>query len=188
MLPTGTEIGLDELTAAEGAARGRDLGRRAAGRPAPPSGPTPLMADAARLEAAFDAALAARDVAAAVNAVLELDRTLVAWSADTTAVRRARPGPGHPAPMIVRLGELAALGARDPRRGGRAARRGCPGRPLGRPRRPSTGPLADDAPRPPRRRRRRGPRHPGRPTWHLTGPDQPGRMTADPAGVGQAGW
>ena len=34
------------------------------------------------------------DAAAAVDAVLELDRPLVEWSADTTAVRRARPRPG----------------------------------------------------------------------------------------------
>ena len=114
------------------------------------------MADAARLEAAFDAALAARDVPAAVNAVLELDRTLEAWAADTTQSDEPDRVRATLRTMIVRLGELAALGARDPAEAAAplveavlaarsAARAG------------QAWALADDAPRPPRRRRRRGP-------------------------------
>lgn len=74
-----------------------------------------LGADTARLVAAFDAAVEARDAEGAVAAVLDLEQALVDWSADTlqsderdrarTALRR----------MVVRLGELAEGGVRDPR-------------------------------------------------------------------------
>lgn len=116
VLPAGTEVGLDELrpgTGVVGAAPPRAVA-------APTSEPVTnagvgLAATTTRLSAAFDAALATRDPDAAVAAVLELEQAIVEWSADTlqsdeidqarTALRR----------MVVRLGELAAVGARDPR-------------------------------------------------------------------------
>ncbi len=74
-----------------------------------------LTADVDRLSAAFDSAVAERDPDGAVGALLELEQAIVDWAADTlqsderdqarTALRR----------MIVRLGEVAAVGARDPR-------------------------------------------------------------------------
>ena len=76
---------------------------------------TALHADIRRLEAAFDTAVAASDVDAAVAVMLELDDTLEAWAGDTTqsdAGDRARAARRR---MIVRLGELARVGARDPR-------------------------------------------------------------------------
>ncbi len=73
-----------------------------------------LRADADRLDAVFAAAYAVRDVDGCVSAILDLEQVLVDWSADTdveegeharTVLRR----------MVLRLGELAAAGAADPR-------------------------------------------------------------------------
>jgi len=74
-----------------------------------------LGRDAARLEAVFEAALAARDADAAVGAVLELDAAIVGWSRDTLQgdeMSRARTALRS---MIVRLGAAASGGVRDPR-------------------------------------------------------------------------
>jgi cysteinyl-tRNA synthetase len=79
-----------------------------------PSG-SPLLAEADRWEAELDRALARRDVPAAVNAVLELDQALMAWSADTTQSDEPDRVRATLRSMIVRLGEAAAAGAQDPR-------------------------------------------------------------------------
>ena len=94
----GTDVTDGGLSAAEGSADIPSLG-----------------ADAARLEAAFEAALAARDADAAVGAVLELDAAIVGWSRDTLQgdeMSRARAALRS---MIVRLGAAASGGVRDPR-------------------------------------------------------------------------
>jgi hypothetical protein len=84
--------------------------------PAGKAGETPsLTAEAGRLSAVFDDALGRRDAPAATEAALELEGVLHAWSADTfesDEVDRARAGLRR---MVVRLGELAAAGLRDPR-------------------------------------------------------------------------
>jgi len=79
------------------------------------SAASPFMAEVERLEAAFDGALASREVSEAAAAVLELDRTIVEWSRDTAEsdeIDRARAAFRS---MIVRLGDLAVTGTRDPR-------------------------------------------------------------------------
>jgi cysteinyl-tRNA synthetase len=73
------------------------------------------MADAARLVATFDDAIASREVQGAVNAILELDRTLVAWEADTLQSDEPERVRTMLRSLIVRLGDVAATGARDPR-------------------------------------------------------------------------
>jgi hypothetical protein len=76
---------------------------------------SPLLAEARRLTAAFDNAVAGRDAEVATEAVLEMEATLHAWSADTfqsDELDRARAALRR---MVVRLGELAAPGLRDPR-------------------------------------------------------------------------
>ncbi|MEZ5115721.1 MAG: hypothetical protein R2737_05570 [Candidatus Nanopelagicales bacterium] len=73
-----------------------------------------LRSVAADAKAAFDAALAARDVDSAVAAVLDLEQALVDWSADTQQGDDDRARRVLRA-MIVRLGEVARTGARDPR-------------------------------------------------------------------------
>ena len=72
-----------------------------------------LAGDAARLEAEFDAALAARDADGAVKAILELDSAILQWSRDTLQgdeMKRARTSLRS---MVVRLGGAATAGVRD---------------------------------------------------------------------------
>jgi len=57
----------------------------------------------------------ARIVDAGVRAVLELQDTLEAWAGDTTQSDAGERGRAALRRMIVRLGELARTGAREPR-------------------------------------------------------------------------
>jgi hypothetical protein len=77
--------------------------------------PTVLHSEVRRLEQEFDRALESRDVEEAVRAVLELDDTLEAWSGDTTQSDAGDRGRAAIRRMVVRLGELAKTGVRDPR-------------------------------------------------------------------------
>jgi cyanophycinase-like exopeptidase len=76
---------------------------------------SPLLAGIREHEEAFDAALGRRDVDGAVRAILELDDTLVAWSRDTLQSDEADRGRAALRRMVVRLGQVAHGGARDPR-------------------------------------------------------------------------
>ena len=74
-----------------------------------------LRAITAQLEAAFDAALSARDAQGAVGALLTLEASIVEWSSDTLQgddLDRARAALRA---MIVRLGTAATGGVRDVR-------------------------------------------------------------------------
>lgn len=79
------------------------------------SGPLGPLAEAERLDTEFSAALARRDVPAAVAAILELDDVLVAWSRDTLDSDEPDRARTVLRSMVVRLGELAVGGAADPR-------------------------------------------------------------------------
>jgi cyanophycinase-like exopeptidase len=74
-----------------------------------------LDRDTEQARAAFDAAFAARDADGCVRAILDLEQAVLDWSTDTlqgaasSSARRALRS------MIVRLGQLAEVGARDPR-------------------------------------------------------------------------
>jgi len=75
---------------------------------------TSLREEARRAREAYDMALDSRDVDGCVGAILGLEQAIVDWRADTlqsddtdTARRALRA-------MIVGLGELARIGARDP--------------------------------------------------------------------------
>lgn len=74
-----------------------------------------LAGDATRLEAEFDAALAARDADGAVAAVLALDTAIVEWSRDTLQGDEMTKARTALRSMIVRLGSAATGGVRDPR-------------------------------------------------------------------------
>ena len=76
---------------------------------------TPLMAAIGEQASAFDAALGRRDVDGAVRAILELDAALTGWAADTLQSDEPERGRAVLRRMIVELGELAKVGARDPR-------------------------------------------------------------------------
>ncbi|CAB4793595.1 unannotated protein [freshwater metagenome] len=74
-----------------------------------------LAGDAARLGAIFDEALANRDAAQAVSAMLDLDEAIVGWSTDTLQSDASTRARALLRSMIVRLGEAAVGGLADPR-------------------------------------------------------------------------
>ncbi len=78
------------------------------------SGAMSLLATARLLEQHFAQAVADRDVDAAVGAVLELDEAIVSWSRDSLQSDEANRARASLRSMIVRLGELAQVGAGDP--------------------------------------------------------------------------
>jgi hypothetical protein len=126
-LPAGTTVALSEisdLAAGRGARPGRqtEAGDRAEmDRPAPAGDHDPRVArsplmDSVRChEEAFATAVSERDVESAVRAILELDDELQAWSRDTLQSDEMDRGRAALRSMVVRLGELAEVGARDPR-------------------------------------------------------------------------
>ncbi len=125
VFPAGTTLTFDALgAAAEGRPSGTTspssqpgdlVGAGPSAPSAPTPGVTPLMAETARLQQSFDEALAARDVPGAVTAILELDRLLADWSGDTTQSDEPDRVRAALRSMIVRLGDVAVAGARDPR-------------------------------------------------------------------------
>jgi cyanophycinase-like exopeptidase len=113
VIPTGALVSIDEL---------RPGGRAVTSVTAPPvavlATPAirlPLLEAATRLEGEFAAALANRDVSAATAAVLELEQTICDWSGDNAATDEPDRARSMLRSMIVRLGELAVGGSRDPR-------------------------------------------------------------------------
>ena len=120
--PAGTVLSFDDIRAA--AATGARPAGSDAAAPARESAPGGSDASAARtslrgateeIVAHFDEALGRRDVDACVEAVLELEQTLLDWSADTLTSDEGDFARGQLRGMVVRLGELANRGARDPR-------------------------------------------------------------------------
>ena len=77
--------------------------------------PDPLLEGIAGCQRDFDAALAGRDGRAAVKAMLELDDLLADWSRDTLQSDYLDRGRAALRGMVVRLGEAADEGLRDPR-------------------------------------------------------------------------
>lgn len=114
---SGTTVAIDELRAvAAGGAAPAGAGAGAGSPAAQATDPTPsLRAEAERLERAFDGGLQARDVNAAVTAVLELEQAIVDWSADTEEMDGIDRPRATLRRMVTRLAEFAVLGARDPR-------------------------------------------------------------------------
>jgi hypothetical protein len=126
VFPAGERLSLDALLAA---ARGDASSTRPAAREGAVEGPTaqapgegvpaatksPLMSDVAKLEHAFEAAIAARRAADAAEAVLALDRSIVEWSADTLQTDDPDKARAVFHSLIHRLGEAAADGLKDPR-------------------------------------------------------------------------
>ena len=63
---------------------------------------------------AFQRALASRDAAGMVAAILELDRAIAGWSADTLESDDLDRAHSILRSLVVRLGEAASIGLRDP--------------------------------------------------------------------------
>jgi len=117
-LAAGQSVPISELAAhlrgeagAQAATAAPDLAPAAS----PETGRPSLERETATARAAFDVALEAKDVEGCVGALLELEQAVHDWSADTlqgeatSSARRALRS------MVVRLGQLAQVGARDPR-------------------------------------------------------------------------
>jgi len=113
--PSGTVLTFEEV-----------LGRGSAGSARTPAAAPAVdggkVAAAASLRGAADeheltfaAALAARDVDGCVAAVLAMEQALADWSADTLTSDEGDHARGVLRSMVVRLGRLASVGARDPR-------------------------------------------------------------------------
>jgi hypothetical protein len=135
IFPAGSELSLDRLeallrgTATASGHDAADAGDPATGTALPGAAtattPGDDAAEAAELPSLgtetravrerFDAAMAARDVDGCVTAMLDLEAAIVAWSADTDQNDDAERAHRTLRAMIVRLGELAENGARDPR-------------------------------------------------------------------------
>ena len=124
VFPAGSRIPLDELDAllrgvAGPTAQGGDADRGApaeASRAARGTAPRPSLrtdADAARV--AFEAAIGRGDVDECVAAVLDLEEALVAWRTDTDQNDDVDHARRVLRSLVVRLGELATVGVRDPR-------------------------------------------------------------------------
>ncbi|HYX44919.1 MAG TPA: hypothetical protein VE760_07745, partial [Acidimicrobiales bacterium] len=83
---------------------------------APVAGSTsPLLADVTRLAGDFESAVASGDARAAVKAVLGLDDLVLAWSRDSLESDELDRARAALRSMVVRLGEAAGSGLRDPR-------------------------------------------------------------------------
>jgi len=82
--------------------------------PAEPRLATSLRIAAGELEARFTAALDARDLDGCVSAALELEQVITDWTADTDVSDDADHARGLLRGMILRLGDLAVAGVRDP--------------------------------------------------------------------------
>lgn len=116
----GETLGLEQLRdLVRGAA---SAGRQAEPTSAGPASPDPVPHDvpsvrheAERLRAVFDAALDRRDLPSAVTSVLDLEAAIAAWSADTLQSDDLAEARRVLRALVVRLGEVAERGGRDPR-------------------------------------------------------------------------
>jgi len=114
-IEAGATLDLDELRPGSGHAVPAPTEPVAADRAPVLNAGVGLADTSARLRDEFDDAIDARDPDRAVSAVLELEQALVDWSADTLQSDERDRARGELRRMVVRLGELAAVGARDPR-------------------------------------------------------------------------
>jgi cyanophycinase-like exopeptidase len=81
----------------------------------PEAGVSPFLHEVTRQSDAADSALASRDVDAAVGAVLAIDTQMHEWSSDTLDSDEQDRARETLRRYVVRLGDLARNGARDPR-------------------------------------------------------------------------
>jgi cyanophycinase-like exopeptidase len=125
--PSGSEMTFDDLAAAAAGTGPAGSGSPAGEVPQPDgaaavAGSAPDGAAATSLRAAADAAAARfddgyrrRDVDGCVAAVLDLEAAILDWSADTLTSDEGDHARGLLRDMVVRLGDLARVGAADPR-------------------------------------------------------------------------
>ncbi len=114
--PAGTVISFDELRALVREGRTRSTSRPEPERPATPAEPSapPLSEYVIECEQRFNAALAARDASGMAAAILDLEKSIRAWSADTEEDQGIDQARDVLRSLVVRLGEVATEGLRDP--------------------------------------------------------------------------
>ena len=121
VFPSGEVVGLDELAAllagtVAGTARAHaHLEVAVETTTVALATATSLRAVADEARGAFDAAMAARDVEGCVTAVLQLETAIQEWSTDTLSSDDGDHARRILRALVVRLGDLAQGGARDPR-------------------------------------------------------------------------
>jgi cyanophycinase-like exopeptidase len=122
--PSGSTVDFDTLAKAAVADSAGSVSSPAAFDPPTPdsaaAGPEAALADSLRAaaeeaEARFDAALARRDVDGCVAAILDLEQAQLDWATDTLTSDEGERARAALRRMVLRLGELASVGARDPR-------------------------------------------------------------------------
>jgi len=111
---TGESFALDILRSPEFAA-GAPRGRVAKGTEVSPAADTSLIDSVEACRAAFDRAIEHGDADGAIEAVLTLESSIRAWSADTLQSDERDRAIATLRSMISRLGEIATTGLRDPR-------------------------------------------------------------------------
>jgi cyanophycinase-like exopeptidase len=126
VFPAGERLTLDALLAAARGvtpAAGREPepafaaehAGAASNEAAAPGQRSPLLTEVTRLEQAFEAAIAGRKASEAAEAILNLDRAIAEWSADTLQTDDPERARAVLYSLVQRLGEAAAGGLRDPR-------------------------------------------------------------------------
>ena len=116
--PSGSAVRIAELLEAARQPGARATGPTAfgAGGPAPTEAGRDGLGDVvARCEAEFDAGLEEREAARCVRAILELEQAVVEWSRDTGVAPGFERARTLLRSLVVRLGEVARGGVRDPR-------------------------------------------------------------------------
>ncbi len=125
-LASGERISLEELgavlsgehptvtTAVAGHDRGADDGAPTATDDGTGGSPPSLAAQTAQARADFDTAIAARDAAGCVSAILDLEGAIADWSMDTLQSDETDRARRELRSLVVRLGDLAHRGAVDP--------------------------------------------------------------------------
>ena len=113
VVPAGETVPIASLASGLAAAGSTAL----SAKPVPVTSPatSPLLDLAADCDAAFSSALAAADLDAAVQSVLDLEAALEQWAADTPQADERERARAVLRSMVVRLGQLARTGSQDPR-------------------------------------------------------------------------
>jgi cyanophycinase-like exopeptidase len=107
--------GLDSAVNACGVDDGGEARAQGSVQPSDDRPLTSLRAAADDIAERFDEAMLARDVDGCVESVLALEKAMLDWSADTLASDEGDYARSRLRETVVRLGELAERGARDPR-------------------------------------------------------------------------
>jgi cyanophycinase-like exopeptidase len=115
--PTGSVVSIASIGsgASNSGAPGAGAAPASGAAPSAPTVASPFLAEVDEHEATVVRALADRDARSAAEAVLALDRTIESWSRDSLQSDEAERARATFRSLVVRLGELAAAGAGDPR-------------------------------------------------------------------------